>query len=127
MILLAALLACGDGGADPTDAGADTDAAVTDTAATTTGCPPDSPFGWDDFGAPFFLTWCTGCHSVGRVGEERSGAPDGVNFDSLDEVRAWSSRIAVRAVDAGDMPPQYGPDDVARARLAEWLACGAPE
>ena len=91
-------------------------------------CPEDSYVGWEDFGGPFVYTWCTGCHSADMPEGARGDAPLGVDFDDVEDVRAWADRIWARAGDQNDtMPPVGGPDEEERALLGEWLACGALE
>lgn len=85
-------------------------------------CPPDgTTLTYENFGAPFFGAWCNHCHGGTQGYSSRS-------FRSHEDIRGDRERIFVVA--AGDnvsMPP--GPDDPPadeRAKLAEWLACGAP-
>jgi len=90
-------------------------------------CPSEgTDLTYDNFGKRFFQHQCNGCHSVGS--EDRRGAPEGVNFDDLDEIHDWTEYIYDRSAGVNDsMPP--GPDDPPieeRDDLAEWLACGAP-
>lgn len=90
-------------------------------------CPEDSILTSEDFGAPFMLTYCTGCHHGSLKEGERAGAPVGVDFDTLAKVRAQADRIWARSGDQNaTMPPVGPPPADARARLGEWLACGAP-
>lgn len=91
-------------------------------------CPPDSFVNATNFGVPFLTTWCTGCHSSDLVGAaERQKAPDGLNFDDLEDVRAAVVLIHNSAGDDNDMmPPAGGPTAEDRAWFGEWLACGAP-
>lgn len=144
-LLVALLVACGapDDGGD-TGEPDDTTAASGETGATpTTGeastgaptwaslderpCPDDSPLTAENFGGPFLLTHCTGCHHSSLAEAERAGAPVGVDFDSLDDVRARADRIWARAADHNtDMPPAGGPMASERVDLGAWLACGAP-
>jgi len=90
----------------------------------------DSVLTYANFGEPFLLDWCRGCHSSGLPVDMRQNAPSNVNFDTLDQVHDLASRIEIRAVGDADlpptMPPAAGPPDEERALLAEWLACGAP-
>jgi len=80
---------------------------------------------YGDFGAPFMLDWCRGCHSAAVPTAMRQSAPTDINFDTLDEVRMFKDRIAVRAAStAPTMPPAGGPGTDERALLAEWIACG---
>ncbi|HEU4537897.1 MAG TPA: hypothetical protein VFS00_27445, partial [Polyangiaceae bacterium] len=93
----------------------------------TEGCPPESELTYENFGAPFLLTWCNGCHSASLPADSRQSAPVGIDFDTLDKVRAQGARIVARSTGAGaSMPPVGGPPEAERQRLAEWLACGAP-
>ncbi len=85
-----------------------------------------SPLTYQNFGEPFFLDWCRGCHSSGLPAGARQHAPEAVNFDDLDAVRLHSTRIGLRATgSAPSMPPAAGPSQAEREMLAEWLACGA--
>lgn len=81
---------------------------------------------YDNFGAPFVINWCRGCHSSAVPLAMRQKAPRDVNFDTLDQVRTWSEKIAMRATGTTpNMPPAGGPSEEERRLLAEWLACGA--
>ena len=80
---------------------------------------------YDNFGAPFVINWCRGCHSSAVPMAMRQKAPIDVNFDNLDQVRTWGERIAARATGTmPNMPPVGGPSREERTLLAEWLACG---
>lgn len=121
----------------PGDSDGDTDAA---TGAASTGastgawdsldvrpCPPDSALTAEDFGGPFMLTYCTGCHHAALPEGERAGAPLGVDFETLDKVRLHADRIWARSGDQNATMPPVGPAPAdERARLGAWLACGAP-
>lgn len=147
--LLAALLLAGCAGdpedsADTTgDSGGGTDA-PTDAGSEASGdaptgggewmslderpCPEDSPLTAENFGGPFMLSHCTGCHHSSLPAAERAGAPAGIDFDKLGDVRKHAERIWARAADQNmTMPPLGGPPQDERTRLGEWLACGAPE
>ena len=91
-------------------------------------CPDDSFLTYENFGAPFFSEYCTGCHSSQLPAAMRQDAPPGVDFETLDDIRARADAIYQRAADAYSiMPPVGGPSDETRVLLGEWLACGAPE
>lgn len=144
--LLLALAACSaaDDGADTTgETGDNTTSSSTGETGASTGdvpttggvyetfderpCPPDSPLTVINFGAPFMLTHCTGCHHSSLDKDERAGAPLGVDFDDLAYVRDQAAQIWARAADQNmTMPPLGGPAQDERTRLGEWLACGAP-
>jgi hypothetical protein len=90
-------------------------------------CPTDSVLTFEDFGGPFLYSWCTGCHSSDMPEGMRQSAPLDVDFDTLEDARAWADRIWARAGDHNvTMPPIGGPDEEERGMLGEWLACGAP-
>ena len=81
---------------------------------------------YDNFGAPFTINWCRGCHSSAVPMAMRQKAPADTNFDNLDQVRMWGDRIAMHATGTmPNMPPAGGPSAEERSLLAEWLACGA--
>ena len=84
-----------------------------------------SPLTYDNFGEPFVLDWCRGCHSSALPAGMRQLAPLDVNFDTRDDVRDWSPRILAVAGTSRIMPPAGGPSDHERELLVEWLACGA--
>lgn len=81
---------------------------------------------WQNFGESFFVANCNRCHSVPE--SQRQGAPTGIEFNTVDQVRERKDRVYVLSAGPNDsMPP--GPDDPPRAdrdKLGEWLACGAP-
>jgi uncharacterized membrane protein len=81
---------------------------------------------YENFGAPFVIDWCRGCHSSAVPAGMRQKAPADVNFDTLQQVRTWKDMIVARATGASpNMPPAGGPSQEERQLLAEWLACGA--
>ncbi len=90
-------------------------------------CPDDNQLTVENFGGPFILTHCTGCHHSSLPASERAMAPVDVNFDDLALVRAQADRIWARSGDHNQtMPPVGPPPEEDRTRLGEWLACGAP-
>lgn len=81
---------------------------------------------YDNFGEPFVLDWCRGCHSSAVPAGMRQKAPVAINFDTLEDVRNRSPRVLARAASqTATMPPAGGPTEEERTLLAEWLACGA--
>lgn len=81
---------------------------------------------YNNFGRPFALDWCRGCHSKNIPEAMRQKAPPGVDFDTLEDVQKWRDRITIRATGTNPtMPPAGGPSEEERALLAEWLDCGA--
>ena len=90
-------------------------------------CPDDSFLTYESFGGPFMLSYCTGCHHSRLPADQRQGAPIEANFDDLEAIRSWADRIWARAADDNaTMPPIGAPGAEERARLGQWLACGAP-
>jgi hypothetical protein len=126
-----ALAACGgdaaggdDGGAGGQDAGFDPGPW---SSLAERPCPADSGLSYESFGEPFFLDYCQGCHGSARSEGERQGAPIGVYFDEVEDVRLAADLIWLMAADQNRrMPPLGGPADETRAQLGAWLACGAP-
>jgi len=113
-----------DGGVVPDDA-----------YASHTLCPDGSTLTYETFGQNFFETYCILCHSEENAGAiERNGAPEDVNFNSIELVRPLARRIDFMAgIGPGRegrvMPPRpddLRPGDEERRMLAEWLSCGAP-
>ena len=83
---------------------------------------------WASVGAPFVYTWCTPCHSPTLSGDDRQGAPDGVDFGSYEDVLTYADRIEDRIFnEAAPMPPAGGPTEAELAAMATWLECGLPE
>jgi hypothetical protein len=119
----AALCACGGEGTPPAETPPPAEAPET---LAERPCPDDSWLTFEDFGGPFLYDWCTGCHSSDMPDGQRQGAPLTVDFDTLEDARAWADRIWARAGDHNaTMPPIGGPEETERNALGEWLACGA--
>lgn len=83
---------------------------------------------WDNFGRPFMLTWCTGCHHSSIPSAERAQAPCSVNLDRHGDFRFWAQRVLGRAVDMAPspMPPAAIIPAGELALLARYIECGAP-
>jgi hypothetical protein len=86
----------------------------------------DTCVSYEDFAGPFLLNWCVGCHSSSLDEAHRKMAPLGMDFDTLEGVRAHADRIKVRVAELKNMPPLGGPSDEDRALLAEWIDCDLP-
>jgi hypothetical protein len=90
-------------------------------------CPENSLLSYQSFGQPFFLSWCTGCHSSALPADARRGAPATVNFDTLALIRGQIGVVYAKAADEHTaMPPAGGPPLDLRRQLGDWMACGAP-
>jgi len=111
------------------------------------GCSPDAPLSkeelaaaeagecgeltYQNFGARFFAQYCLSCHNEQLSTDlARSDAPLGIDFNRLDGIRRYLSRIRLRAGELGDMPPRLlpvaQPSPEERILLIQWLDCGAP-
>jgi len=82
---------------------------------------------WQNEIDPLLRTWCTTCHHSLLNGEERLGAPAGIDFDTLAGARSWSDRIrASAAMSPITMPPAGGLSADERRALQEWVDCDTP-
>jgi uncharacterized membrane protein len=117
-LALAALIAAGCGSDEPGGGG--------DDPPVEPGACETSYLDYSNFGEPFLLDWCAGCHSAALPANMRQMAPAGVDFDSIEGVRQFQARILARGAGAmPTMPPAGGPSAEERAMLAEWIECGA--
>lgn len=83
----------------------------------------DAPvLGWNDVGQPLLLEYCSTCHT--ETAPERYGAPEGVNFDTYDQVVALrGAMLAVLTADPPEMPPLLSVPDADQELLISWLEC----
>lgn len=90
-----------------------------------TGCSPvdlaRDGLTWDGWLAGFMTTYCLACHSADSP--DRRGAPEGVDFDTLEDVLLWSQPIRLRVLEEQTMPVGGGilPDEL--QRLEDFLDC----
>jgi cytochrome c5 len=96
-------------------------------------CPDSGAPTAQDFGRAFMESYCLPCHSASVTGTARQGAPQDVNFDTLEDVRAFKEVIDSHAAAGPNgthtlMPPssRVQPSQDDRIKLGQWLACGAP-
>jgi uncharacterized membrane protein len=89
---------------------------------------PDAsgPVTWCDDTRAVFATRCTGCHATTRTGAARSGATEGVDFDTY-AAAAASAEAARQMVQSGQMPPAGRLPDAEAWTLVWWADQGAPE
>ena len=79
---------------------------------------------WANFGQGFVLQECQGCHV--STSPTRYGAPEDVNFDTVDDVWARRDQVLERAApEEGDpdMPPSASTSEDNRELLRIWLRC----
>lgn len=84
-------------------------------------CDTALPVSWDNWGEGFMLTHCSGCHAEGAP--DRHGAPDGVFFDSEDQVLGAAATLLRMVVDEDTMPPAGGVREEEKILLEAWLGC----
>ena len=90
-------------------------------------CVEGTSLTWANFGKPTLATWCVSCHGATVSGSDRNGAPQGLNFESLEQVLPHLDRIlATSATRDWTMPPAGGMSATDREQLREWIVCGAP-
>jgi hypothetical protein len=77
---------------------------------------------YDNWGKGKIDTHCQGCHHSQAA--QRYGAPEGVSFDTEEEVRVWRERIYVRSLESEDMPPAGGLTEDEKTLLEIFLVCG---
>ena len=93
-------------------------------------CPPTDPPTYASFGQTFMEAYCTECHDSAKTGVMRQDAPPTIDFETLAQLRMWTSQIDKQAAfgPAGMnrlMPPDGNPKptDDDRRRLGEFIAC----
>ena len=113
--VIALLLACSGGGEETGAAVADT---VEDTAVVAD-CTDAPAVTWESWGEGFFTTWCQPCHSATTT--DRSGAPEGIDFDTASDVRFWKAAVRRTVLEDGTMPLGGGLSDADAELLAVLL------
>jgi hypothetical protein len=76
-----------------------------------------------------FSQVCVNCHSSTLTGSDRSGAPEGYNFDQYESARDEAEEIE-ELVETGQMPPDYSGytlSDAQKSALFLWIDCDTPE
>lgn len=90
--------------------------------ADTAGCGHEVLITWETGGEALFLSYCRSCHS--SAASDRHGAPEYLNYDTLESVRAAEHNIRQAALWDQVMPPGYPLSDEDRETLASFLDCG---
>jgi uncharacterized membrane protein len=70
---------------------------------------------------------CVACHSARPTNPAFAAAPNGVAYDTPEEIRRYAARIQERAVATDSMPlgNETGMTRAERDRLGAWIAAGA--
>ena len=85
-------------------------------------CDSSPSVTWDNWGRGFVTTHCQGCHA--STAPDRYGAPEGVDFDTMADLREWRERVRVRVLETEDMPPAGGLSEDEKFLLEVLLDCG---
>ena len=77
------------------------------------------------------LAKCTRCHGSSLQGDDRQGAPAGLDFDRASKRKQWAEEMWVE-IEADRMPPPRPAGSGAlssaeKKAMRGWLACGAPD
>lgn len=89
-----------------------------------TACRTDTGGGyptWAGFGEGFFLGRCAACHAA--TAPDRFGAPEGVTFDTADDVYRLRDSVRRTVLTDHTMPPGGGLLDEELERLDWYLSC----
>ncbi|MCB1153222.1 hypothetical protein KDL45_06195 [bacterium] len=77
---------------------------------------------------PFFDTYCNRCHAGDLETEYRNGAPEDLNFDTLDGVLDQPARLRASLLDDGGQPPSAPyPLATERDNMIAWIDCATGE
>ena len=96
-------------------------ATALDTGEEYSDCTQVSLRTWENWGEGFFQTWCQSCHS--RTTPQRNGAPENLNFDTLNDIVEWQEEIRDSVIDNARMPKGGGiPADVV-VDFTEYMDC----
>ncbi|MCB9765881.1 MAG: hypothetical protein H6739_39270 [Alphaproteobacteria bacterium] len=107
LLLLLTLAACSDKTAD--DSGA-------------AGCDTGPALTWQNWGDGFFATYCRSCHS--DTTPNRMGAPESINFNTLEQVRDQAALIRDSVLVRQSMPVGGGVYEEDLELLGIFLDCG---
>ena len=111
MWLLVAIAACTSGTAT------DSATPVQDSA-----CAGAYPVTWSNWAEGFFLTYCRACHSAAT--SDRQGAPEGLDFDTLRQVRDQAAAVEDAVLVGDRMPVGGGVTEDDLILLQDFLDCG---
>lgn len=94
-------------------------------------CPESNAPTYGSFGMDFFTKYCTDCHSANAT--NRHDAPNDMNFDTIDDIRAHATDIDEEAASGPkatntDMPDldlnvPAAPTMAEREMLGQFIAC----
>ena len=73
----------------------------------------------------FFEVSCLGCHATTRTGDQREGAPVGLDYDYC-EVAVETGEQARDSIQAGTMPPHGSATKEQKLLFQGWVDSGMP-
>jgi uncharacterized membrane protein len=87
------------------------------------------PPSFNDDVFPLIQLQCLDCHAANKVGPERNGAPDALNYDTFESAEPAFDAM-VSAITSGRMPPpeaqRIGTTTAEREAIGRWQQCGYP-
>jgi uncharacterized membrane protein len=127
LTLVLGLVACGinDDPVDPTASAEVSDTAASSSEQEDTGadpCDTAPEVSWSGWAQGFFRGYCTSCHSVDTP--DRWGAPEGLDFDSEEDVAGRKQQIQSAVLDSDRMPVGGGVIEADLELLQIFLSCG---
>ncbi len=93
-----------------------------DTASVDPACVDLPNVTWENWAQGFFITYCTACHS--ESSPDRYGAPEGLDFDTEDQVRTLEGLVRSTVLEDGSMPYGGGVYEEDLELLEIYLDCG---
>ena len=84
-------------------------------------CDTALPVTWSNWGQGFVLTHCSGCHAETAL--DRHGAPEGLFFDTENQVLESAAMLLSMVVEEETMPPAGGVREEEMVLLEAWLGC----
>ncbi len=77
---------------------------------------------------PLFKKHCVSCHAAQPTDESQKTAPNGVMFETPEQIKRMTDKILIRAVQTHSMPQgnKTGMTDEERALIGQWISQGAP-
>ena len=93
-----------------------------DDTAVDPACAEQPNVTWENWAQGFFITYCTACHS--ETSPDRYGAPEGLDFDTEDQVATLAGLVRQTVLEDGSMPYGGGVYEEDLELLEIYLDCG---
>ncbi|MFM2135245.1 MAG: hypothetical protein RL021_645, partial [Bacteroidota bacterium] len=77
---------------------------------------------------PLFKKHCTSCHATQPTDESQKTAPNGVVFETPEQIKRMTDKILLRVVQTHSMPQgnKTGMTEAERNMIGDWISQGAP-